>query len=86
MQQRFAFIPTFILKHKFETNEYLKICEMPITLFHGTRDNVINYESSVRLKDDFKNKVTLITLKGQGHNGITDNNYYIEELKNILRK
>ncbi|MBO72898.1 MAG: alpha/beta hydrolase [Flavobacteriales bacterium] len=86
VQQRFAFIPTFILKYKFETNEYLKICEMPITLFHGTRDNVINYESSVRLKDDFKNKVTLITLKGQGHNGITDNNYYIEELKNILRK
>jgi len=86
MRQRFSFIPTFILKYKFATNEYLKNCEMPITIFHGNQDGVINYESSLKLKEELKTKVNLITLNGQGHNGMTDNNDYKKELKNILNK
>lgn len=31
-----------------------------------------------------KNKVTLITLNNQGHNGMTDNDDYKRELKKIL--
>ena len=84
VHQRFSFIPTFILKYKFATNEYLKNCNMPITIFHGDRDNVIPYESSVKLKKEFRDKVHLITLKGQGHNGMTENNDYRNELKRIL--
>lgn len=86
MHQRFSFIPTFILKYKFATNEYLKNCEMPITIFHGNQDGVINYESSLKLKEEFKTKVNLITLNGQGHNGMTDNKDYKKELKNILNR
>lgn len=86
MRQRFLFIPTFILKYKFATNEYLKNCEMPITIFHGNQDGVINYESSLKLKEEFKTKVNLITLNGQGHNGMTDNKDYKKELKSILNK
>ena len=86
MRQRFSFIPTFILKYKFATNEYLKNCKMPITIFHGNQDGVINYESSLKLKEEFKTKVNLITLNGQGHNGMTDNKDYKKELKSILNK
>jgi len=86
MRQRFSFIPTFVLKYKFATNEYLKNCEMPITIFHGNQDGVINYESSLKLKEEFKTKVNLITLNEQGHNGMTDNKDYKKELKNILDK
>jgi predicted esterase len=57
---------------------------MPITIFHGNKDNVINYNSSVKLKEDFKDKVKFITLKGQGHNGMSDNVDYQRELKTIL--
>ena len=85
MRSRFSFIPTFILKYKFETNEYLKNCKMPITIFHGNQDGVINYNSSVRLKEDFK-QIKLITLEGQGHNGMTNNFNYKRELKNIFEK
>jgi hypothetical protein len=49
------------------------------------KDNVINYDSSVKLKEDFKIKVNLITLKGQGHNGMTDNKDYQRELKKVLK-
>lgn len=84
MRQQFSFIPTFILKYKFPIHEYFLLCEMPITIFHGDRDGIIPYESSVRLKQEFSDQVTLITLKGQGHNGMTNNPDYQRELKRIL--
>ncbi len=86
MHHRFSFIPTFILKYKFATNEYLKDCKMPITIFHGNSDRVIYYGSSLKLKEEFKTKIDLITLDRQGHNGITDNPEYKKELKRILNR
>ena len=86
MKQRFSFIPTFILKYKFATNEYLKNCKMPVTIFHGNSDEVIYYGSSLKLKEEFKKQDTLITLNGQGHNGMTENEEYKIELTKILKK
>jgi pimeloyl-ACP methyl ester carboxylesterase len=86
MKQTYSFIPTFILKYKFETNEYLKNCKMPVVIFHGNLDEVIYYGSSLKLQKEFKPKDTLITLKHQGHNGITENKDYKTELQKILSK
>ncbi len=86
MQYRFPFIPAFILRYKLATNEYLKNCKMPITVFHGNIDKIIYYGSSLKLKEEFKSKIKLITLDKQGHNGITDNPEYKKELKKILKK
>jgi len=80
----YPIIPTFILKYKFQTNEYLKNCRMPVVIFHGRQDEVIYYGSSLKLKEEMKPGDTLITLNGQGHNGITDNPEYIANLKTIL--
>jgi uncharacterized protein len=85
MRHTYPIIPTFLLKYNFETNKYLKDCKMPVVIFHGDRDEVIYYGSSLKLKDDLKTGDTLITLKGQGHNGITDNLDYIAAIKTILR-
>jgi hypothetical protein len=86
MKQHFPFIPTFILKYKFATNEYLKNCKMPVVIFHGNQDEVIYYGSSLKLKNEFKHQDTLITLNRQGHNGMTNNENYKTELANILAK
>jgi len=86
MHQRFSFVPSFLLKYKFKTNEYLKKCQMPITIFHGNRDRVIYYGSSLKLKHDFKDKIKLITLDGQGHNAMSDNEIYKIKLKEILEQ
>ena len=83
MKHSFSFIPEFILKYKLETNKYLRNCKMPIIVFHGDKDKVIYYASSIKLKKDNK-MIKLITLKQQGHNGITDNSEYIKEIKEIL--
>lgn len=84
MKQRFLFIPTFILKYKLATNEYLKRCKMPVVIFHGNKDEVINYESSLKLKDEFKKQDTLFILAGQRHNGMSDNPDYKVILRKIL--
>jgi pimeloyl-ACP methyl ester carboxylesterase len=85
MRHTYPIVPIFLLKYKFHTNEYLKDCKMPVVIFHGDQDEVIYYGSSLKLKSEFKTKDTLITLKGQGHNGMTDNPDYISAIKTILR-
>ena len=84
MRHYYAIIPTFILKYKLETDEYIKHCKMPIVIFHGDQDDVIYYGSSLKLKKEFKNQDTLITLIGAGHNVITNNPDYKIAIKKIL--
>ena len=84
LKHNFRIIPTFILKYKFETNKYIKDCKMPIVLFHGDRDEVIYYGSSVKLQKLLKKTDTLITLKRHGHNGMSENPEYLSELERIL--
>lgn len=86
MRHTFPIIPTFILKYKLKTNEFIKNCKMPIVIFHGNQDEVIYYGSSLKLKELFKEKDTLITLNGQGHNGMSDNRDYIVEIQKILTR
>lgn len=86
MKHTYSFIPAFLLKYKLATNEYLKDCKMPVVIFHGNKDEVIYYGSSLKLKEEFTHQVTLITLIGQGHNGMTDNADYRSALKKVLRK
>jgi hypothetical protein len=84
MRHTYPIIPTFFLKYKLKTNEYIKECKMPIVIFHGYQDEVIYYGSSLKLKEQFDEKITLITLNGQGHNGMTDNPKYKMAIKEIL--
>jgi uncharacterized protein len=78
-------IPAFLLKYPLRTHEYLPKCKMPVVLFHGTEDQVIPYNSSVRLKQLFKPGDTLITLPGQTHNGMTWSLQYQAAVKEVLK-
>lgn len=85
MQHNYKFIPTFILKYKFSTNEYLKNCKMPVAVFHGMQDEVIYYGAALKLQHEFKPNDTLITLQNQGHNGMTDNEDYKLQVSKLLK-
>jgi uncharacterized protein len=73
-----------LIKYKFNTNENIQHCKMPIVIFHGVDDKVIYYEASLRLQKLFKPDDKLIPLQGQGHNGITTNRDYLNEIKTVL--
>lgn len=85
MRQNYPFVPTFLLKYKLETNEFVKACKAPIVIFHGDKDEVIDYNASVRLKELFKANDKLITLPGQTHNGMGKNPEYLVELEKLLK-
>lgn len=85
MRHYYPIIPTFILKYKLETNKCLPNCKMPVVIFYGDADEVIYYESSLKLKQFFKKTDILITLPGQGHNGMTDNPDYKKDISRILQ-
>lgn len=85
MQHTYPIVPTFLLKYKFPTSQYVTQCKMPVVLFHGNKDEVIYYHSSVKLREKMKPGDTLITLDGQGHNGITDNEEYVKVLPDVLK-
>lgn len=83
LSEQFYF-PAFILKYKLHTNEYLKQCKCPVVVFHGDKDEIVDYKWSVKLKEEFKDKIKLITLQGENHNEITNNEVYRNELETIL--
>lgn len=84
-RHHYSFLPSFLLRYTFPTYQYLKDTKVPVTIFHGDQDEVIYYGSSaVKLKPYLKTGDTLITLHGQGHNGITDNPQYRATLQRVL--
>lgn len=86
VQHSFPALPSFVLKYKFETYKLLDNCSFPVVLFHGDEDEVIYYQSSEKLLKTLKPEDRLVTLKGQGHNGMTSNLDYLKEIENILSR
>ncbi len=84
MSQSYPFVPSFLLKYKFETCEYVKNTKAPIYIFHGNADKIIYYGSSIKLKEHLKTGDKLFTLEGEGHSGMNDNKVYQAEIEKVL--
>lgn len=80
----FPLMPRFLIEYKLETYTYITDCRMPVIIFHGDNDRVINYSNSLRLKELLKPSDILITLNGEGHNNITENAQYQSKLTELL--
>jgi len=83
--KRYPFLPVLILKYPIDTYQYLQKIKAPVVIFHGDRDEIIYYGSSLKLKPYFKPGDTLITLPGQGHLHYDDNPVFMGDVKQILR-
>lgn len=84
-RHRCPIIPTFLVNYKIPTNKFIVNCRMPVVIFHGDRDNVVYYRSSLKLMQLAKSGDRLITLHREGHSGISANREYLEEMKKILK-
>ncbi|MBD1395735.1 alpha/beta fold hydrolase [Pontibacter sp. JH31] len=85
MQSLYPFVPTFLLRYKFETFRYVAQTKAPIAIFHGVLDEIIYPGSSEKLKPHLKPTDKVILLKGQGHNGMNDNPAFQRELARLLK-
>lgn len=77
--------PAFLLKYKFETYQFVQNAKVSVAIFHGDADNTIYHGSSQKLKEHFKQRDTLFTLKAQGHGRMNQNEEYQKELKELLK-
>lgn len=73
-----------LIKYKIPTYKYLSLVNAPVTIFHGTDDQVIPYKNAARLKTMLKPSDRFITLEGRGHNNIPDDSVFSETLNAIL--
>ena len=76
-------LPTSIIRYTLCTNEYIAETSYPVHLFHGTQDELIPYDSAVRL-ERLSDNITLHTIEGAGHNNISDFPIFRERLLELL--
>jgi hypothetical protein len=81
----YPFIPSFLLKYKFETNEHLKKIKEPVLLVHGDKDVVLPFEGSKQLSKLLNNKSKFVPIKGQGHDDFEFNEVYDKEVSLFLK-
>jgi len=86
LHYRYTYVPSVLLRYTFKTYKFIKKTEIPITIFHGNNDNVIYYESSLKLQKFLKSSDTFITLEDQDHHGMNYNKRYQRELKKLLQE
>jgi len=74
-----------MIKYSFPIHTYLKNIKCPITIFHGTGDEVISYKHSLRLKNDNK-KIELISIQNGKHNDLSRYDLFQKKLDSLLAR
>jgi uncharacterized protein len=74
-----------LIKYSFPVHNYLKKVQALITVFHGTKDEVVPYKHSRWLKEENKN-IELITLENGKHNNLSDFNRFQKKMDSLLIK
>jgi hypothetical protein len=73
----------WMIKYSFPIHHYLKKVKSPITIFHGTEDEVVPYKQSKWLKEENK-KIELITIQGGEHNNLATYTLFQKKMDSLL--
>lgn len=73
-----------LVRYKLPNYENLPKVTTPITIFHGTEDEVINYKNAKKLLPVLKPKDEFITIEAGDHNGLFDRPETIHKLDSLL--
>ncbi|MEO5781661.1 MAG: alpha/beta fold hydrolase [Ginsengibacter sp.] len=76
---------SYMSKFKLPINEYLQDVTAPVTIFHGTDDEIIPYSVSEKLKSILKPGDEFITLERGKHNNLNDFTLFHHKLDSLLR-
>ena len=79
-ESRFPFLPVKpLLKYKFPTFQFIQNVSCPITMVHGTDDDIVPYNSAKKLFEVApKTQTKFINVEGGNHNNLID----FEEFQN----
>jgi alpha-beta hydrolase superfamily lysophospholipase len=84
--QRYAFfLPLkWLMNYDLRTDLYLKNVSCTIHLIHGTRDRLISFEQSEKLKNLYSEKTFLHAIEGGRHNNLPEFSAFFEVLYDVL--
>lgn len=81
----FPFLPKiFLFKYPMRNDKYIQQVNCPVTIFHGTDDQVVPYQCSIKLKDHLKKGDQYITIEGGAHNDLNVFETYQKALTKTL--
>jgi len=80
----FIYPVSWISKYHLPTYQYFEKVDAPITIFHGTNDEVIPYNHSRRLIKMAKSGAELVTIEKGNHNNLSDFPLFHQKLDSIL--
>ena len=75
----------WIVKYKFPSYQYLQKVTAPVTIFHGTDDNVVPYSNALKLKAVLKPGDEFITINGGNHRNLNSYPLMQEKLDSLLK-
>ena len=79
----FPLIPNFLIKFPMRNNKMIQDVRSQVFIFHGTDDEIIPYDSSIKLRN-LKKDSKLITLNNTGHRGTIFHNSVRNEVMKAL--
>lgn len=79
-------LPTrWLLRYHLRTDKWIRYVNCHTYILHGTRDWLIPVKHSEKLKALMPSKITLIKIKGGGHNNLPSFNEYHNFIRDILQ-
>lgn len=87
-KSRFPFLPVFsLIKYPFATHDFINDVKVPITIFHGTEDQVVAYKHGQKLFDHIEqNKKFFVTIPKGGHNNLIQFPEYLTAIEAALER
>ncbi len=82
----YPFSPTFLLKYKFRSDEYITKVKSPITIFHGTKDDVTPHKGGRKLfeKATVQHK-EFVSIDNGTHHDLAGFELYTSKIKKLLQ-
>lgn len=75
----------WFLKYRFPTHRFIPNVNTQIIIFHGTDDNMVGYDNSIKLSEIINpEKLNFYTIPNAGHNDLEGYVEYIEGLDAVL--
>lgn len=83
IKSRHRYLPKLLLKYQFRTIDFLKQVRCPVTVFHGTADELIPVSNTERLLEEVSS-INCLVIPDCLHNDIPYSFIYQEKMQTIL--
>ncbi|XGC80420.1 alpha/beta hydrolase [Bdellovibrio bacteriovorus] len=82
----FPQVPSFLVRYKFRSDEWLPLSQGKILILHGTEDSIVPFSQGMKLAQiPTAQPLKFVTIEGGDHNNLSDHQMYWDEVQNFLQ-